>query len=337
MKTILTDTLTSKKKSCNPIWFMRQAGRYLPEFQEIRKKNKDFIKLCLNSNLSSKITLQPIKRFDLDAAIIFSDILMVPYALGQEVNFIKGEGPRLSEFNLDKFLNNNTRDFERKLNPVYEAIKKTRNKLAKEKALISFVGAPWTLLVYMLNLKIEKNKINQKKLEENKKILNTIIDKLVNFLKIHIEKQMQAGASTIQIFDSWAGLIPEEDLKDLCYEPNLKLVEYCKSINMPVICFPKGIKYKYLNFLDYVKPNGINIDYDLNPIWAKENLKNVCIQGGMDPKVLFLDDTKMFEEAEKYLKIFKNSSYIFNLGHGLLPETQPEKVSKLIKFVRNYK
>jgi uroporphyrinogen decarboxylase len=337
MMTILTETLTGKKKSCNPIWFMRQAGRYLPEFQEIRKKNQNFIQLCLNSNLSSEITLQPMKRFDLDAAIIFSDILMVPYALGQEVEFIKNAGPKLSKFNLSKFLSNDEKGFEEKLSPVYEAIKKTRSKLVKEKTLISFIGAPWTLLVYMLNLKIDKSRISQQNLKKNENDLNVIVEKLIGFLKTHIKKQVEAGANAVQIFDSWAGLIPEEKIENLCFNPNLKLVEYCKSIDIPVICFPKGIKQKYLNFLNHVKPNGINIDSDINPRWAKNNLKNVCIQGGMDPKILFLDDSKMFEEAEKYLEIFRNSSYIFNLGHGILPETKPEKLSKLIKFVKEYK
>ena len=169
--TILTDTLNGKKKSCNPIWFMRQAGRYLPEFQEIRKNNQDFIKLCLDSKLSSEITLQPIKRFDLDAAIIFSDILMVPYALGQQVNFTKGEGPKLSNFDINKFLDNNTKNFVDKLEPVYEAIRKTRKQLKKEKSLISFIGAPWTLMVYMFNLKEKKHIINNTTYNKKKKIV----------------------------------------------------------------------------------------------------------------------------------------------------------------------
>ena len=152
----LTNCILNKDLSCNPIWFMRQAGRYLPEFREIRLSNKNFIKLCLNSELSSEITLQPLKRFDLDAAIIFSDILMVPYGLGQKVEFVKNEGPILSEFDLDIFLNTSKGDFIKKLNPVYEAIKKTRQKLNKNKSLISFIGAPWTLVIYILGLKKKK-------------------------------------------------------------------------------------------------------------------------------------------------------------------------------------
>ena len=157
------------KINCKSIWFMRQAGRYLPEFQKIRSKNQDFIKLCLNSELSSEITLQPIKRFDLDSAIIFSDILMVPYALGQDVRFEKDFGPTLSDFNLNKFLKSEKNDFYNKLSPIYKAIDITRRKLIKNKSLISFVGAPWTLIIYMLNFKESKDEINLRKLHDKKK------------------------------------------------------------------------------------------------------------------------------------------------------------------------
>ena len=333
----ITNCLINRDTSCFPIWFMRQAGRYLPEFREIRSKNPDFIKLCLNSDLSSEITLQPIKRFNLDAAIIFSDILMVPFGLGQEVKFIKGKGPKLSEFNLKNFMNNNRNDFTNKLSPVYEAIKKTRKKLNKEKSLISFIGAPWTLIVYMMGLRQDKKNLNLNKIKNSDFDKNLILDKLNEYLCFHIENQLNAGADVVQIFDSWAGLIPSEELDSYCYKPNLKIVEFCKKIGLPVICFPKGINKKYKEFLDLVKPDGLNIDYDVDPLWAKENLKNVCLQGGMDPKILFEDEKKIFSEIDKYLDSFKSSPYIFNLGHGLLPETNPEVLAKVIKRVNSYK
>ena len=325
------------KEPCLPIWFMRQAGRYLPEFQKIRLQNPDFIKLCLNSNLSSDITLQPMSRFNLDAAIIFSDILMVPYALGQEVKFEKGKGPNLDEINIEKFLNINELDYSTKLSPVYEAIKKTRKKLNKNRSLISFVGAPWTLAVYMMGLKKEKNILDFNILKKNSSEISLIIEKINNFLLIHIKKQIEAGADVIQIFDSWAGLLPEEKLNSYCYQPNLKLVNFCKNNEIPVICFPKGIKRNYLNFLNIVKPDCLSIDYNLDPLWVKNNLRDVCIQGGLDPKALLMEEQTLFEKAEIYLKIFKDFPYIFNLGHGLLPQTNPDKLGKLINFVRNYK
>tara|TARA_B100001250_G_scaffold727_1_gene666 strand:+ start:24 stop:971 length:948 start_codon:yes stop_codon:yes gene_type:complete len=314
---------------------MRQAGRYLPEFRKIRSQNQDFIKLCLNSELSSEITLQPIKRFNLDSAIIFSDILMTPYALGQEVKFIKDQGPELSDFNTEKFLDKKENEFSQKLNPVYKAIEKTRKNLNKEKSLIAFIGAPWTLLVYMINIKKSKNEIDFKSLNKKNININQVLNKLIKFLCIHIQNQVNAGADIIQIFDSWAGLLPVNVIQDYCFIPNAKIVEFCKKKKIPNICFPKGIKEKYEDFNRIVKPDGINLDYEIDPLWAKNKLKDVVIQGGLDPKILLKSENEMFEGATKYIQTFKDIPYIFNLGHGLLPETDPDRVKKLIEFYRN--
>ena len=325
------------KIPCKSIWFMRQAGRYLPEFQQIRSKNQDFIKLCLNSELSSEITLQPIKRFDLDSAIIFSDILMVPYALGQNVKFTKGLGPKLSDFNLKEFLKNKENDFSNKLSPVYKAIDITRRKLIKNKSLISFIGAPWTLIVYMLNIKKENNQeISLRKLNDKKESLDQVMENLINFLCIHIKNQINAGSDVVQIFDSWAGLIPGENLKDFCLTPNAKIINFCKQQKISTICFPKGIKEKYEDFNKVVKPDGINLDPGIDPVWAREKLKNVVIQGGLDPSILLRSDEEITKGATKYIQAFKDTPYVFNLGHGLLPQTDPDKVSRLVKFYRNF-
>ena len=324
------------KKICKSIWFMRQAGRYLPEFRQIRLQNKNFINLCLNSELSTEITLQPIKRFNLDSAIIFSDILMIPYALNQKVEFIKDQGPVLEEFDFKKFLNNDKISFTQKLHPVYKAIQKTREKLDKRKSLIGFVGAPWTLLIYMLGIKESKKNIDYKKIKATEFEVNLILDKLPEYICFHIENQINAGADVIQIFDSWAGLIFPNDLPNYCYIPNLKIVDFCKKNKIPVICFPKGIKENYKEFNNIVKPDGISLDYDVDPSWVRKNLFNVVLQGGLDPKLLLASEQKILNTARKYLDIFKGLPYIFNLGHGLLPETDPDKVSKLVKFYREY-
>ena len=333
----LTNCITNKDTSCTPVWFMRQAGRYLPEFRKIRLLNKDFIKLCLNSDLSSEITLQPLKRFKLDAAIIFSDILMVPYGLKQNVVFEKKKGPILSDFNLNNFINNEKKKYLQKINPKYKAIKKTKKKIKKSKSLIAFVGSPWTLAVYMLGLKKGKNRIDLKKLKEKEDELHIILKKLNEYLCAHIENQIIAGADTVQIFDSWAGLIPNQKLHDYCYKPNLKIVEFCKKKKIPVICFPRGINKKYLEFAEIVKPDCLSLDYEIDPIWAKNNLKKFCLQGGMDPKVLFQSEDKIFNEVDKYLNIFRETPYIFNLGHGLLPDTNPDILKKVIERVNNFK
>tara|TARA_B100000579_G_scaffold193537_1_gene158160 strand:+ start:3716 stop:4723 length:1008 start_codon:yes stop_codon:yes gene_type:complete len=332
----LKKILVDKNNSCKSIWFMRQAGRYLPEFRKIRSQNPNFIKLCLNSQLSSEITLQPIRRFDLDSAIIFSDILIAPYALGQEVKFIKDQGPELSEFNIERFLDTNEKDFSQKLNSVYEAIQITRKNLNREKSLICFIGAPWTLLVYMFGLKKNNTEINSNQLNEKKVNIKKTLDKLIKFLCIHIQNQINAGADIVQIFDSWAGLVPDNYIDDYCFIPNAKIVEFCKKEKIPNICFPKGIKEKYDYFNQIVKPDGINLDYDIDPLWAKKKLRNTVIQGGLDPKLLLKSEKEMFEGATKYIEMFKDNPYIFNLGHGLLPETDPDRVKKLIEFYRNY-
>ena len=188
----------------------------------------------------------------------------------------------------------------------------------------------------MLGLKQGKNKINYEKIKSNEFEVNVILDKLNDYLCIHIENQINAGADVVQIFDSWAGLIPTQNLPNYCYIPNLKIVEFCKKNKIPNICFPKGIKEKYKDFNDIVKPNALNLDYEIDPMWAKKNLKNVILQGGLDPKILLLSDQEIVSKATKYLNIFKDVPYIFNLGHGLLPETDPDKLDKLIKFYRKY-
>ncbi len=332
--TPIYECIINNKTTNNPIWLMRQAGRYLPEFRKIRKLNPDFIKLCLNENLSSKITLQPLKRFDLDAAIIFSDILMVPYGLNQKVEFKKNFGPRLGSLNLNKIYKSNEINFLKKIYPVYKSIKKvSNNKLIKNKNVIGFVGAPWTLLVYMINKHSPKTKINSNFFKD-KFLLNTVLTILEKFLKVHIKNQIKNGATVIQIFDSWAGLLKEKDLPNYVYFPTLNLVNYVKSLKIPVICFPRGIK-NYKKFCQIVKPDVISIDYNVNPISISKEIQ-VPIQGGLDPKVLLTDKENLKKETLKYLDIFKDHPYIFNLGHGVLPETSPNMVEYLVKTVKDY-
>ena len=336
MKHKLRESIEGKKTSYTPIWFMRQAGRYLPEFREIRKKNTDFIKLCLNPDLVNEITLQPLKRFDIDAAIIFSDILMIPYGLGQKVEFKKGFGPILEEINLDKIINTDPVDFVQKLLPVYKGIEKTKSNL-KEKELIGFVGAPWTLLLYMLNKKSPKNDFDFHKINKDKFLINRLLKKIEEMICLHVDKQIEAGANIIQIFDSWAGLLPKKELPNYCYIPIMKIVEHIKSKNIPVICFPKGIGENYVDFCSTVKPDCISIDYEIDPEWIKGKLKNIPVQGGLDPKILLSDKETVKKNTEKYLNIFKDYPYIFNLGHGVLPEIKPEMIEYVIQIIRNTK
>jgi len=330
----LWETIKEKKTNYTPVWFMRQAGRYLPEFREIRKNNQNFIKLCLTPELVLEITLQPMKRFKLDAAIIFSDILMIPYGLGQKVEFKKDIGPILENINLEKIINTDPIDFVHTLQPVYKGIEKVKKNL-KKKSLIGFVGAPWTLLLYMLNKGSPKNNFNFNEINKDKFLINRLLKKLEEMICLHIDKQIEAGANTIQIFDSWAGLLPKKELPNYCYIPTLKIVEHVKSKKIPVICFPKGIGENYLDFCSTVKPDCISIDYEVDPKWIKEKLKDIPIQGGLDPKILLSDEENIKKNTEKYLNIFKDYPYIFNLGHGVLPKVKPKTIEYIIKIVRD--
>ena len=331
----ILECIINKKTNKKPVWLMRQAGRYLPEFRKIREKNPNFIKLCLNENLLPEITLQPLKRFNLDAAIIFSDILMIPYGLGQKIELKKDFGPLLNEINIDKIDKINETDFINKLYPIYKSLKITsNNKLILKKDLIGFVGAPWTLLVYMLNKQSPKNKLKEFFFKD-KLLINRLLKIIEKFIKLHINHQVKNGASIIQIFDSWAGLLDPKDLPQYVYIPTLRIVNYVKSLNVPVICFPRNIK-NYKEFSDIVKPNVINIDYEIDPKKIVKEL-NITIQGGLDPKVLLTDKENIKKKANVYLNIFKDHPYIFNLGHGILPETKPEMVNYLVNIVKDFK
>ena len=331
--TPIQECIKNKNTRITPIWLMRQAGRYLPEFREIRSKNPDFIKLCLNENLSSKITLQPIDRFKFDAAIIFSDILMLPYGMGQEVKFEKNFGPKLGDLNIDTLLKTNEDDFSNKLNSIYKLISKvSKDPNLKSRDLIGFVGAPWTILVYMINKLSPKKGLNENFFKD-KILIKKLLILIEKFLKIHIENQVKAGATIIQIFDSWAGLL-KDNIEEYIYDPTLNLVNHTKKLGVPVICFPREIN-NYKNFCDFVNPDAINIDYSIDPKKIIKEIK-IPVQGGLDPKILLNDKQTLKKEVKRYLDIFKDHPYIFNLGHGILPETKIEMVEELVKTVREF-
>ena len=326
---IINNKITDK----NAIWLMRQAGRYLPEFREIRKENQNFINLCLNEELVPEITLQPLKRFDLDAAIIFSDILMLPYGLGQDVTFKKNFGPILGDILDVEFTGINEKGFIKKLMPVYKSMNNLSKILRGEnKSLIGFVGAPWTLLVYMLNKQSPKNELSLVLNDNNLK--SRLIRIITDYLKIHIREQVKAGATTIQIFDSWAGLAKKVDLQESIYRCTAELTQFTKSLNIPVICFPRQIE-DYKEYVDEVKPSAINIDYNIKPDLIISSIK-IPVQGGLDPKYLLSDKETLKKESLKILDIFKDHPYIFNLGHGVLPQTDPNMVDYLTKLVKDY-
>ena len=335
MSTLIKKSL----KKENPIWLMRQAGRYLPEYQKVRKRQKDFIKFCLNIKDATKVTLQPIKRYDFDAAIIFSDILIIPYGIGQEVKFEESIGPVLGEPDLKLYQQTKKGKFIKKIKNVYKIIKNTRKKLNKNKSLIGFVGSPWTILVYVLNQRSPKEISVCKKIIKNKqsKQLLKIIEK---FIYIHIEQQIKAGVDTIQLFDSWAGLLNKKDLNYFCFQPTKRIIIKVRKKYplIPIICFPKGIKTSIKEFCKIVKPNVLSIDSEINPNFIlKEINPNIIIQGGMSPGFLFKRKSQMQNKIKFYLNKFKNRAYIFNLGHGEPQETKNSTIQILDNAVRKFK
>jgi uroporphyrinogen decarboxylase len=260
---------------------------------------------------------------------------MVPYGLGQKVEFEKNFGPKLGELNLNEITKIDEIDFVEKIHPVYKAIRIVNSDTAlNNKNTIGFVGAPWTLLVYMINQQSPKKSL-KKDFFKDEFLINRILLIIEKFLKVHIKNQIDNGANVIQIFDSWAGLLEEKDLPNFVYTPTLNLVNYVKSLNVPVICFPREIK-NYKEFCDIIKPDAVSIDYNIDPKKILKDIK-IPIQGGLDPKILLTDKETLKKEATKYLEIFRDHPYIFNLGHGILPETNPEMVENLIKIVKDFK
>ena len=259
---------------------------------------------------------------------------MIPHGMGQTVEFKKNFGPSLGALELNKLASVSEKDLTEKLFPVYKLLSNLKNSNdLKNKDLIGFVGAPWTLLVYMVNKISPKNGLSQEFFKDEV-IINEILGLLDKFIKIHIENQIKAGATIIQIFDSWAGLI-QNDFDKFLYNPTISLVNHVKNLGVPVICFPRGIN-DYIKFAKIVKPSMINIDYNVDPENLIKSL-DLPVQGGLDPKILLSDKENLRKQTKRYLNIFKDHPYVFNLGHGILPETEVEMVYELVETVRNYK
>ncbi|WP_428407246.1 uroporphyrinogen decarboxylase [Hyphococcus sp.] len=322
-----------------PIWFMRQAGRYLPEYRELRAKAGSFLDLCFNPELASEVTLQPLRRFDLDAAILFADILLIPHALGQKLSFVENEGPRLeppvSMKDLDAF---RERDVVKGLSAVFDTVSKTKAGLAPDKALIGFAGAPWTVATYMLAGGPMKDPgVLRKRLYQEPDFVDGLIDILTEKTVDYLLAQIDAGADAVQLFDTWAGGLPWPVLDRVSIRPLDQISKAIKKArpHVPVILFPKGVGEKALDYALLQGCNGFGIDYAMDPAWARANLaERVVIQGGLDPLLTITGGKAMEDAAETYLKLFHDVPYVFNLGHGFTPETPPENVAALVNFVR---
>ena len=319
------------------IWLMRQAGRYLPEYQEIRKKEKDFMSLCFNPNLACDISLQPIQRFDFDFIILFSDILVIPYALGQEVKFKENLGPILGDINYEKLEENHAQSLER-LAPVFETIKLIKHK-RKEKDLIGFCGGPFTVLNYMIEQGTSKTHDKIKKFIKNNNQLSEKLIKIITDISIvYLKKQIDSGVDFIKVFDSWAGLLDGDLYKKYIIEPNKEISKEIKNYSPGTkqIFFPRGSKENYFNFIKEVKPDVISLDEEFpEKVFSYAKKNDIILQGNLKPTILTEGGNKLKKGIKNVLNKFNKNKHIFNLSHGVLPQTPVENVQILVDTIRN--
>ncbi len=336
--TVLQDTFQRKNNNI-PIWFMRQAGRYLPEYIEIRKNSSDFLELCYDSEKAKKVTLQPIDRFDFDAAIIFSDILVLPHALGWKVAFKKGEGPILQKFETDKDLLHINNDFDKKINCIYDTVNKVRLSLDKNKSLIGFAGSPWTVASYMLEGKGKQDfSVSKNFLYNKKKLALQLIDIITEKTIEYLLGQISAGVDIIQLFDSWAGVLSGGEYEDFVIKPTKKIVSLVKRKypSLPIIGFPRGSGYLYQEYIDQTDIDAIGVDQFVPINTMKKWQDNIIVQGNFDPVLLLGKKDIIEKKANDILTCLDSKNFIFNLGHGILPNTPIENVQFLVNYVRNY-
>ena len=335
----LLDLLQGKAPKRRPVWLMRQAGRYLPEYRELRAKAGSFLSLCLNPDFASEVTLQPIRRFGMDGAILFADILLVPMALGRKLEFREGEGPVLEKIEDARGIEALSFDHG-KIFPVFETLRRVKKSLPAETTLIGFCGSPWTVACYMIDGNSGNDFILAKSwARENPELLSALIAKLVDASEIYLTEQVKAGVEVLQLFDSWAGLLEANDFRRFVIEPTRELVARMKRgfPHIPIIGFPRAAKPE--DYKVYVRETGVDclsFDFDLPLAFAKSELQpGKILQGNLDPALLARGGEEMKKALVKIMETF-GARHIVNLGHGVVPETPPEHVGELVDFVHNF-
>lgn len=326
-----------KKNQKSLCWIMRQAGRYLPEYRALRAKYPSFLEICLDPSAAAEITRQPLKRFDLDAAIIFSDILIVPYALGLKLVFIEGQGPHLERIESPAHLSrlNLLRD---RFMPTCEAISQVRATLPPHINLFGFAGAPWTIACYMLEGKSSKTFDHAKAFafrypQAFENLLKIITDATITYL----HQQVEAGAQVLQLFESWGEAVPNCLVEQAVYQPTRAIVKALKSSfpYVPILGFPRGFGEKIPDYHHQTDVEGLSLDSRISLEWVKKNVKeNVVLQGGIDPQALVVGGDILRQEVERYRALESRGPYIFNLGHGIVPETPIEHVIDFIRYIK---
>ena len=331
--------LSGQSTTPSPIWLMRQAGRYLPEYREVRSRVSSFLDLCRTPELAAEVTLQPLRRFDLDAAIVFSDILIIPYALGQKVEFVEGEGPKLKPVNDGKAIAGLDKSNAAKaLAPVYETIGRVVAELPKNVPLIGFCGAPWTVATYMVEGGGSKEQASARLFAyRGRATFQRLIDLLVESSADYLVGQVKAGASVLQIFDSWAGSLPEDEFARWCIAPTKRIVELVKAAvpGTPMIGFPRGSGPLAERYAKETGVDAVGCDTSMPIDWIKAKLQSlVPVQGNLDPLLLVAGGPELDARVRAILATLGQGPFIFNLGHGILPETPIEHVTRLLDLVK---
>ena len=338
---LIIRALNGEKLLKPPVWMMRQAGRYLPEYKATRSLAGDFLSLCYNPELATEVTLQPIRKYSFDAAILFADILLVPQALGAKLWFVTGEGPRLSTITSqnDFDLLDDIENIDHVLSPIYKTVSKLSSELPDSTTLIGFAGAPWTVATYMI---AGRGTPDQRPaldlIKSNPKVFNLLINKITHATIHYLSKQIDAGAEVIKIFDSWAGSLKGNDFDKYALEPCKKIISALKvkHPNIPIIAFPRQAGDRYVGFAKQARADCVALDESVSAEWISENIQvDGCVQGNLASSHMVSGGSALIEETKRIVKALSNGPHIFNLGHGITPDADPQNVQIMIDTIRN--
>lgn len=338
---LFIQALKGKATSKIPFWYMRQAGRYLPEYMECRQTAGSFLDLCYSPDFAVEVTLQPLRRYHMDAAILFSDILVVPHALGQHLEFRQGEGPVLTPVDTaDKINRLGMEGFHQHLAPVYETISRLCQEIPQQTALIGFAGAPWTVATYMVQGRGSPDQAAARSLAfQQEDVFQGLMDTLVKATSEYLIKQIECGAEVIQIFDTWAGNLPEDQFGKWVIEPTAKLVRniHEKYPDIPIIGFPRGAGCRYPEYIRATGVSAVSIDTTMPLEWVRDHIQPLCpVQGNLDPLLLVVGGDRLEKRVLEILDCLSGGPFIFNLGHGIVPQTPPENVARVSEIIREY-
>lgn len=334
---ILLSTLQGKKTTQTPVWLMRQAGRYLPEYRELRAQKGGFLELCYDADAAAEVTLQPIKRFGFDGAILFSDILIVPHAMGQKLWFETGEGPRLAPRLVDAALSSLEAAPEH-FEAIYSTVRAVASQLDDKTTFMGFAGSPWTVATYMMHGQGSKDQAVTRRYAYNDEVaFSELISAIIENTVEYLFGQIKAGVDAVQLFDSWAGTLSPAQFEKWVIAPNAEIISRLKAVHpdLPIIGFPKGAGAKLTAYANETGADAIGLDETVDPIWAHKNLPaDLPVQGNLDPLALIAGGEALEKSARHILQVFEDRPHIFNLGHGILPDTPIEHVEKLLTLVR---